>query len=102
MDAGGNIVVDGAFSEGLGVEVELVSWPAEQKNQSTGTVHPGVSRVGTIKSNVTALSMMSAFVSGTATFPGLQIDVAGKGYGIRFTVFNLSSAFPDVYTCIFS
>jgi hypothetical protein len=96
MDAGGNLVVDNTYSTGLGAEVKIVSWPSTQKNQTTGVAVAGVTRIGALTSNVTALSVASAFVSGTATFLGLQIDVAGEGYGLRFTVFNLSSAFPDV------
>lgn len=94
MDAGGNVVTDPAYSVGLGAEVHLIKWPSTQKNPTTGEPVNG-SRIGSLTSNVSTLSMKSAFVSGTATFLGLQIDVAGLGYELRFTVFNLTSAFPD-------
>ena len=36
-----------------------------------------------------------SFQSGTATFRGVSIDVAGVGYLLSFRVYNLTSAFPD-------
>ena len=56
-------------------------------------------RIGVL-SAAEGTSALSAhgFKAGTATFNGLQIDVAGNDYLLEFTVSNLTYAFPDYIT----